>query len=69
MVEIYNSKREQLINSLFSLQRLEEEGKDMENLPQEAWDEIVHQIEEEDARKLAQVRDKLKTQPCAPEGR
>lgn len=56
---IYDSTREQLCNNLAQLQRLQEEGIHVGNLPQEDWNRLVELIENRDEKRLDKLREEL----------
>ncbi len=51
--------RSELENFWFKLQRLEEQGFNMANLPNEVFERLIELVDEEDAKKLAKVRQDL----------
>ncbi len=59
---IYEASREQLLNNLAQLQRLQEEGIHVGKLPEENWDKIVELIENRDEERLAELRHDLATE-------
>lgn len=59
---VYEASREQLLNNLAQLQRLQEEGVHVGNLPGETWDRIVELIENRDEERLAELRHDLATE-------
>ena len=48
--------RSELENYLFRLQRMQENGFDMANLPDEAFERLKELVEQEDAEKLSKLR-------------
>ena len=60
MTEIYHDQtREQLMQSLENLQRLQQEGVNVGSLPEEMWNRIVEFIEEDDKEELENLRNEL----------
>ena len=57
---IYDSTREQLLNNLEQVKRLQEEGIHVGKLPEKLWQDIVELIEKGDCEKLGQLRQELK---------
>jgi len=57
---IYDSTREHLMNQLFQIQRLQDEGKSLHSLEQVTFNKIVHLAEIEDGQKLDNLREELK---------
>ena len=57
---IYDSTREGLMNQLYQIQRLQDEGIPLQSLAEETFDKIIHLVEMEDERKLGALRDELK---------
>jgi len=57
---IYDSAREGLMNQLYQIQRLQDEGIPLQSLAEETFDKIIHLVEIEDERKLGALRDELK---------
>lgn len=58
-MEIYSAARNELEAFLFQMERLKEQGFDMGDLPDEAFERLKELVEEEDARKLETVRKEL----------
>jgi hypothetical protein len=54
--------RESLMKSLLELQNLQKDGINVGSLTKETWDQIVELIHSEDTEKLAEVRERLKTE-------
>lgn len=57
---IYDSTRESLFNSLFRLQRLQEEGVNVGNLADQTWEQVLDLVERSDEQKLTELRKELK---------
>ena len=47
------------MNNLFEIQRLQEEGIHVGNLPEQTWDRVVELIENRDQKKLTKLRQEL----------
>lgn len=60
---IYEATREQLMSNLEQVQRLQEEGIHVGNLPEKIWNDIVELIERKDVEKLGQLRKELADVP------
>lgn len=60
--DLYNCVREQLINELYQLQQLKQEGKNVSALEDNVYERLKNYIEAEDARRLAEARRILQQQ-------
>jgi len=58
-MEIYNSEKENIKNTLFQIERLEEEGFDLSELSEEMFEDWRDAIELEDEEKLGELRKEL----------
>lgn len=58
---IYESSRDGLMNQLYQIKRLQDEGKPLQSLAEQTFDRIKDLIETQDDRKLEALRDELKT--------
>jgi hypothetical protein len=58
-MEIYNSGKENIKNTLFQIERLEEEGFDLSELSEEMFEDWRDAIELEDEEKLGELRKEL----------
>lgn len=58
-MEIYNSEKENIKNTLFQIERLEEEGFDLSELSEEMFEDWRDAIELEDEEKLEELRKEI----------
>lgn len=58
---IYDSAKEQTLNRYSELQMLEDEGKDVGELKEEAWQRLLAYAEEDKEEQLARLREELLT--------
>lgn len=58
---LFESSRDGLMNQLYQIQRLQDEGLPLQSLADQTFDKIKTLIENQDERKLGALRDELKT--------
>jgi hypothetical protein len=58
---IYDSTRSELENFLFKLERLEEQGISVGQMPDAVFKRLIEIIDRDDERKLGKLREELKT--------
>jgi len=58
---LFESSRDGLMNQLYQIQRLQDEGIPLQSLADQTLDRLKELIENNDDRKLGALRDELKT--------